>query len=422
MIKPIKKVLKSGLRVVVVPMKESPTVTMFVLVEAGSKYETKEVNGISHFLEHTMFKGTKKRKALDISRELDALGSMSNAFTWYEYTGYHAKARNKNFSKITDVISDIYLNSELPEVEIEKEKGVIKAEIDMYKDLPQKNVQMLLTELMYGDQPAGWSILGTRENIEKIKRNDFIEYRKKHYVAEKTVVVVAGNINQKDVFKEIQEKFSQINTEKGKGKKKTIEKQIKAKILIKEKNTEQTHFVIGFRTFDSKNKKIPVVKLLATILGGGLSSRLSEKLREELGVAYYVASTNISQSDVGNFRIFAGIDTKRVDEVLVAIAKELKKIKTEIVLEKELNKAKEYLIGNMHMDLESSDSIAEWYGEKEITHLKLETPEEEAKKIKKVTAKDVQNIAKKIFQNKKMNLAVIGPIKKDKNLLKYMKL
>ncbi|MBU4057640.1 insulinase family protein, partial [Patescibacteria group bacterium] len=275
--KPIKKVLKNGMRIVIIPMKESPTVTTLVLVEAGSKYETKEINGISHFLEHMMFKGTKKRKSLEISRELDALGSMSNAFTWHEYTGYYAKARNKNFNKITDVISDIYLNSELPEKEIEKERGVINAEIDMYEDLPQKNVHMLLEKLMYGDQTAGWSILGTKENIKKIKREDFIKYRKKHYVAKKTAVVVAGNINPRNILKEIEERFSQINTHKGGKKKKTIEKQNRPQLLIKEKKTEQLHLAFGFRAFDDKNKKLPIVKLLATILGNGMSSRLFEK-------------------------------------------------------------------------------------------------------------------------------------------------
>jgi len=419
--KPIKKVLKNGMRIIVVPMKESPTVTTLVLVEAGSKYETKEINGISHFLEHMMFKGTKKRKSLEISRELDALGSMSNAFTWHEYTGYYAKARNKNFNKIIDVISDIYLNSELPEKEIEKERGVINAEIDMYEDLPQKNVHMLLEKLMYGDQTAGWSILGTKENIKKIKREDFIKYRKKHYVAKKTAVVVTGNINPRNILKEIEGRFSQINTHRGEGKKKTIEKQNRPRLLIREKKTEQLHLAFGFRAFDDKNKKLPVVKLLATILGNGMSSRLFEKLREEMGVAYYVHSYNYSQSDIGNFRIFAGVDPKRIEEVLKMIISELKKIKNEIVSEKEIKKAKEYLIGNMNMGLESSDSVAEWYGEQEIMHLKLETPEEETNKIKKVTAENIKNIANEIFLNNKMNLAIIGPIKKNKNLLKYMK-
>ncbi|MFA5838477.1 MAG: pitrilysin family protein [Candidatus Paceibacterota bacterium] len=420
--KPIKKVLKNGMRIVVIPMKESPTVTTLVLVEAGSKYETKEINGISHFLEHMAFKGTKKRTYKDISRELDALGSLSNAFTWYEYTSYYAKSRNKNFDKITDVISDIYLNSELPEKEIEKEKGVIKAEIDMYEDIPDTKVHLLLDELMYGDQPAGWSIAGTKSNVEKINRDDFIKYRNKNYVAEKTVVVIAGDISPKYVFDKIEKDFSKINNGKGSRKKKTIENQKKPRILIKNKKTEQTHFVFGFRSVNNKDKKLPAIYLMSTILGKGMSSRFFEKLRDEMGVAYYVSSSNYSQSDIGNFRIFAGVNSKRLKEVLKAILEEIRKIQMIEISEKELKKAKEYIIGNTQMNLESSDSIAGWYGSKEIMHLKLETPEEEANKIKRVTAKDIKNVANEIFKNNKMNLSIIGPHKNDKNLLKYLKI
>jgi len=420
--KPTKKVLKNGMRIIVIPMKESLTVTTLVLVEAGSKYETKEINGISHFLEHMLFKGTKKRTYKDISRDLDSLGSLSNAFTWYEFTGYYVKARNKNFNKIIDVISDIYLNSELPKEEIEKERGVITAEIGMNEDLPQRNVRVVLDKLMYGDQPAGWSILGTKENIKKITREDFIKYREKHYVAEKTIVVVAGNINTKEVIKKIQNKFIDINTNHGFKKNKTVEKQIKPRLFIQNKKTDQAHLILGFKSFNNKSKKDHVVKTLATILGNGMSSRLFEKLREEMGVAYYVGSYNYSQSDIGSFRIFAGVNPSYVKEVLKVISEELKKIKTKLVSEKEINKAKEYLIGNTMMDLESSDSVASWYGEQEILGLELETPEGESKKIKKVTAKKIQNIAKEIFQNNKMSLAIIGPLKNDKNLLRYMKL
>ena len=170
-----KKVLKNGLKIVTVPMKDNPTVTVLVLVETGSKYETKEINGISHFLEHMCFKGTEKRpKAIDISRELDAIGSQYNAFTAQEYTGYYAKSDAKHFKKIFDVVSDIYLNSTFPEAELEKEKGVIIEEINMYEDLPNRHVQDLMMELLYGDQPAGWNIVGTKENILKMKREDFI--------------------------------------------------------------------------------------------------------------------------------------------------------------------------------------------------------------------------------------------------------
>src|SRR5574343_451344 len=186
-----KKVLKNGLRVITVPMKENPTTTVLVLVEAGSKYEEKRVNGISHFLEHMCFKGTTKRqKAIDISKELDAIGSQYNAFTAQEYTGYYAKSDAKHFKKIFDVVSDIYLNSTFPEAELEKEKGVIIEEINMYEDLPPRHVQDMVMEILYGDQPAGWNIAGVKENILNMKREDFVQYKQAHYVPSATTLVV----------------------------------------------------------------------------------------------------------------------------------------------------------------------------------------------------------------------------------------
>ena len=206
-----KKVLKNGLRVITVPMKDNPTATVLVLVEAGSKYEEKKVNGISHFLEHMCFKGTSKRpKAIDISKELDTLGSQYNAFTAQEYTGYYAKSDAKHFHKIFDVVSDIYLNSTFPEIEMEKEKGVIIEEINMYEDMPQRHVQDLIMELLYGDQPAGWNIAGDKKNIFRMKRDDFVNYKKQHYLPEATVLVVAGAVTEKEVMTEVNKIFGKV--------------------------------------------------------------------------------------------------------------------------------------------------------------------------------------------------------------------
>ncbi len=196
-----KKILKNGLRVVTVPMKDNPTVTVLVLVEAGSKYEEKKSNGISHFLEHMCFKGTIKRpKAIDISKELDSLGSQYNAFTAQEYTGYYAKSDARHFRQIFNIVSDIYLNSTFPEAEIEKEKGVIIEEINMYEDVPQRHVQDLFMKLLYGDQPAGWNIAGEKKNILNMKRDNFVNYHKKHYLPEATVLIVAGQVAEKEVI------------------------------------------------------------------------------------------------------------------------------------------------------------------------------------------------------------------------------
>src|ERR1035437_474694 len=206
-----KKVLHNGLRVITVPMKDNPTVTVLVLVEAGSKYETKKINGISHFLEHMCFKGTTKRpKAIDISKELDALGSQYNAFTAQEYTGYYAKSDAKHFRQIFDIVSDIYLNSTFPEAEMQKEKGVIIEEINMYEDMPQRHVQDLVMKLLYGDQPAGWNIAGEKKNILNMKRDTFVSYKSMHYLPEATVLVVAGKVTEKDVLKEVEKVFGSI--------------------------------------------------------------------------------------------------------------------------------------------------------------------------------------------------------------------
>ena len=206
-----KKVFKNGLRVITVPMRDNPTITVLVLVEAGSKYEEKKVNGISHFLEHMCFKGTTKRsKAIDISKELDALGSQYNAFTAQEYTGYYAKSDAKHFKKIFDIVSDIYLNSTFPEAEMQREKGVIIEEINMYEDLPQRHVQDLMMKLLYGDQPAGWNIAGEKKNILNMKRDDFINYHQKHYLPEATALIVAGEITEKQVMSEVNKIFGKL--------------------------------------------------------------------------------------------------------------------------------------------------------------------------------------------------------------------
>ena len=195
-----KTILKNGLRVITVPMKDNPTVTVLMMVEAGSKYETKEINGLSHFLEHMCFKGTTKRpKAIDISQELDTVGAQYNAFTSQEYTGYYAKADFKHLDLLLDVVSDMYLNPIFEDKEIEKEKGVIIEEINMYEDLPHRKVQEIFMKLLYGDQPAGWDIAGTKDNIKNIKRSDFLDYRRKHYVPSATTLVVAGRFDEKKV-------------------------------------------------------------------------------------------------------------------------------------------------------------------------------------------------------------------------------
>ena len=209
--------LDNGLRIITISM-DTPTVTVLVLVQTGSKYETKNINGISHFLEHMCFKGTKKRPtALDIAKELDGIGSKYNAFTSHEYTGYYAKAEKKHFNTVLDVVSDIYLYPVFDSREVEKEKGVIADEINMFEDTPSRHVHDLFGRLLYGDQPAGWNVAGTKEITRSLSRDDFAAYRDKHYVASSTIVVVTGNINQEQAIKKVKTKFAGISTGKKEG-------------------------------------------------------------------------------------------------------------------------------------------------------------------------------------------------------------
>ncbi len=420
--KPNKKTFKNGLRVVTIPMKDNPTVTVLVLVGTGSDYEEKSVNGISHFLEHMCFKGTVKRPtAQSISHELDSLGAQYNAFTDHEMTGYYAKSDSKNFKKIFDVVSDIYLNSTFPESEVEKEKGVIVEEINMYEDMPNRHVQDLFGEVLYSDQPAGRNIAGTKENVRKMTRSDFVKYKKSHYVSSSTVIVVAGSVGKDEVHKEVSKHFGQIHTGKKVSKKKTVDTQAKPNIIIKHKDTDQTHFVLGVRSFSVFDKRNSILSVLSGVLGAGMSSRLFIKLREEMGVAYYVRSFNDPSSDHGSFQISAGVNNSRTVEVLRAILKECLKLTKEEVSEKELSKVKSMLIGNMKLSLEATDDIASFYGSQELIKKELKTLDEKIKAINKVTPKDIKKIAQTIFKTSKLNLAIIGPSKEKAKFSKILK-
>ncbi|HEY4508737.1 MAG TPA: pitrilysin family protein [Candidatus Paceibacterota bacterium] len=416
-----KKTLKNGLRIVVVPIADAPSLTVMSMVETGSEYESKEKNGISHFLEHMFFKGTKNRtKSIDISKEFDGMGAINNAFTSNEVTAYYGKCSPQNFEKVLDIISDMYLNPTFPEVEMEREKGVIVEEINMYEDMPQRMVHQVFQGLLYGDSPSGWSILGPRENIKNMRREDFVNYRKAHYVAEKTMIVVAGDVNVADVFEKVENKFKTISTGKVLRKKKLIEKQNKPEIKIKHKDTDQAHLVVGVRTFSLHDKRMPILKVLSTILGNGMSSRLFQKMREELGICYYVHSGINDLSDHGNFYISAGVDKSRLSIAVNGVLEEIKKIKDEKISPLELKKAKDYLIGHMYLGLESSDSLAGFYGFQEIMREKIKTPKEVEKEILAVTSENIKKLASQIFVNKSLNMAIVGNIKDTKPLKKIL--
>ena len=416
-----KIILSNGLRLILAPEKTGTTVTVLILVEAGSEYEIKKQNGISHFLEHLVFKGTKKRPtSAIISSELDSMGAVYNAFTDQEYTGYWAKIQSGKVHEILDIVSDLYLNPIFDSNEIQKERGVIIEEINLYEDMPMRRVHDLFTQLLYGDQPAGWDIGGEKDVIRTLQREDFVNYRTKHYIAPATTVVVAGNFKEAEVMKAVTTTFGHLPKEKKVIKPKTKESQKKPEIFLKHKKSDQTHLVFGVRAFDIFDNRRWAIQVLANHLGGGMSSRLFQRVREELGAAYYVRAGASLSLDHGVLAISAGIDHKKIDDVMKAIIDECNKLKNQLISPRDLKKTKDHLVGNFLVGLDTSDEVANFYGGQEIMTGMVAGPEEVIKKIQAGTAVDVKKVAQFIFKNEKLNLAVIGPFKEKGRLQKLL--
>lgn len=422
--KDIKRItLKNGLRIIFVPRQGNPAATALILVEAGSEYETKAMSGISHFLEHMMFKGTVTRpKPGMIAHELASLGAQSNAFTGQEYTGYYAKVRAEKLPDILEIVSDLYLNPLFERAEIEKERGVIIQEINMYEDdLPAK-VQEILDALTYGDQPAGWDVGGRKEVIRRLGREDFIHYRKERYVAAGTVVVVAGKFDEKKALAQIKKYFGTLPLRRVVPKKKTIEKQSVPRIKVHFKKTDQAHLAIAFRAFDMFDLRRYALRVLVDVLGGGMSSRLFIRVREEMGAAYYVGAGADLSLDHGTLGISAGVGYLKIDEVLGAIFRECRRLCDEPVPAAELQKSKDHILGNLMLGLETSDDLASFYGGQEILGKELLSPEAYADRIKKVSAEEVQKVAHAVMRNQGLNFAVVGPYKQAKRFAETVKL
>ncbi|MBI4160133.1 insulinase family protein [Candidatus Wolfebacteria bacterium] len=418
-----KLTLPNGLRIILAPKQDSVATTVLVLVEAGSKYEAKEINGLSHFLEHVCFKGTAKRpRIIDIVGELDAIGAVYNAFTSFEYTGYYAKAEPAKFDTVLDIVSDVYLNPVFNSAEIDKERGVIVDEISMYEDLPMRRVQEFFVELLYGDQPAGRPILGQKEVVKRLTRDDLVLYRSEHYLSQATIVAVAGRINKDEIISKIEAAFSSVATGAKREKVKTIEFQQKPESFVQYKKTDQTHLVLGVRAFDIFDERRYALEVLSDILGGGMSSRLFQRIREEMGVGYYVSTDADILSDHGHFSAAAGVHHEKIDDVLAAILHEFWFLTKELVGQKELDRAKEHFIGNMMLGLETSDALAGFYGGQEIVRREIVAPEEVAKEIRAVTAEEVMAVARDIFQDSRLNLALIGPYEDKERFQKILTL
>jgi len=399
--------------------------TVMVMVGAGSRYETRKNSGISHFLEHMAFKGTKKRpSAMDITSLIDGMGGECNASTGKEVTAYYIKSEASKIELSLDVLSDMLKNSKFDPTEIEKEKGVIIEEINMIEDNPMRDIGDVYERLIYGDTPLGWNISGDKNVIRKTSRKDFLSYLKSLYSSHNITVVFAGGIDSKKAV-ELAEKYlgnmMRFDTLRFI---KYQEKQEKPRLFLKTKKTEQVHIAVGFRTVKNNHPDKYPLAVLAAILGGGMSSRLFHEVREKRGLGYYISTGADSYQDAGSIVSMAGIDPKRIQEAIPVIINEHKKIQSleSKIQNSELKKAKEYLKGHMVLGLENSRSVAYYYATQELLEKEINNPDQIIKKIDAVTVKQIENVAKKYFVEKGLNAVIIGNFTSGQEFEKLLKL
>jgi len=415
------RTLKNGLTLITVDLPHLESVTTLVAVGAGSRYETKKINGISHFLEHMFFKGSRKYPTAEqIATLIDGIGAVNNAGTGKEGTNYWIKSSTKNIELSVDVISSMIKESLLAEEEIEREKGVIIEEIRMRRDNPGTYVWDLYEMLQFGDQPLGWDTAGEEKIIQSMSRSDFIEYVDSLYSPKNMVLVFAGKL-PKNIVQIAQNCFSDLPD--GGIKKPVAYKklaQTKPKVNIFYKKTDQANLILGVEAYDRYDEKRYAAFVLSTILGAGMSSRLFIQVRERRGLAYHVSASFYSYIDTGAFAIYAGLKLEKTQEGLQVILAELERITKEEVTDDELRKAKEMIRGHLALSQESTNFLAGYFSGQFVLDHKIETFDEYLQKIDVVTADDIRNIAQELFRNERFNLQIIGPFKDKKPFEKFL--
>ncbi|OGK64682.1 hypothetical protein A2209_01310 [Candidatus Roizmanbacteria bacterium RIFOXYA1_FULL_41_12] len=411
--------LKNGLRVLLLDTQAFPSVATLLLVSAGSRYENKKNNGIAHFFEHMAFKGSQKYpSALSISTLLDGIGSQQNAFTSKDHTGYWIKAPLKHFATVIDVLSEMLLHSLLKSEEVEREKGVIIEEINMYEDLPQYKVWDVFEDIIFPHSPLGYPTTGTKEIVSSFNRQTFTNYMDCLYRPNNAVLVVAGGLNgQESTIKEqIEAKFGSWQPKPTQEFVPINQQQARPQTNLISKATEQAHFVIGYPAFSRSSRHKYGLNVLTAILGGGMSSRLFYELRERRGLCYYIQSGMELYEETGYMYTRAGVNVSQVkiEQAISLIIKEQQKIIQAKLKKDELNKAKEMIKGRTILALEDSFDLASFFGKRELFDQSEKDLETVLNKIDQVSLEEVIELAKQILKPDKLNLALISPHKKIK--------
>jgi predicted Zn-dependent peptidase len=422
--KVVKTTLKNDLRVLIVPMPNLESATLTVWTAVGSRYESKKNNGVSHFLEHMVFKGGNiYNSPKKVAESIDAIGGQINASTGKETTNFYVKARASYIETGFKLLSDILLTPKLMQSDINREKGVIKSEIDMYEDLPMRKVEEVFENLIYKGNPLDMDIAGTKQTVDGLNQSDFKKYISTHYNTDNMLITVAGGVKDTNIKSLAQKYFGGIMNGNISKYKQFNTTQIQPQLKVINKKTDQVHMIIGYVGNPRGNKDRYAESVLATILGCGMSSRLFTEVREKRGLAYSVHASADHYRDTGSFAAYTGVDKDKSTEALKTILKEFQKMtnqSTAKISSKELSKAKEYIKGNIALSLEDTSDVNYFFGTEELLLGKTRSIDEYYKGIDKVDVSDVVAAAKKLFKPEKLNLAVIGPFESDKEFEKII--
>ena len=403
--------LDNGLRLLTASMPQVASTTCFVFLAAGSRYETPETNGIAHFAEHMFFKGTERRPtARDIGMAIDGIGGEFNAFTGKEYTGYYVKCAAEHRGIALDVLTDMLRHSTFAEEEIEREKGVIIEEMNMYFDTPRDFIGGVYDDLLYGDQPLGWDIIGRKETVRAATRETFFDYLTRWYKPSRMVVGIAGRLNG-DTRSEVERLLGDL--EPGEAPTRAALQPLPngsgPRVKVHTKQSDQAHLVLGAPSRPLDHPDRYILQVLATVLGGGMSSRLFTEVRERRGLAYYVFGINHSYTDAGSLHAQAGVDINRIEEAVTTVVDQFKRVVDAPVPADELEKAKNFAKGRFVLQLENPQGLILFGLRREVLEGRAVEPDEVLSAIDSVSAEDVQRVAQEVLGSKALRLALIGP-------------
>jgi predicted Zn-dependent peptidase len=412
--------LPNGLTVATAEMPHMASVSLGLWVGVGGRFEPKELNGVSHFIEHMLFKGTRERSAKEISQSVEGIGGYLNAFTSEENTCFYSKARHDKFDELLDVLMDMFHNSTFEPHEIEKERGVIKEELAMYLDQPHQHVHELLNETMWPDHPLGRSLTGTEKSIDGMGRRQLLNYQDENYVSSTTLIAAAGNLRHEKVVQSVKRYAGRFPQGRRPHFQPFEGAQDEPRVRLFTKDTAQMQIALGIRTCSRHDERRFALRVLNTILGENMSSRLFQVLREDRGLAYSIHSGLSFFDDVGTLTISAGLDTDKLPQALRLIVAELRRCTEKPPPAEELRRARDYLIGQLDLSLESTENQMNWIGEQLLAYGKIIPPKDAKQRLTEVKPAQVRAVAREFLRPERMNLAVVSPLKQAGGLMSML--